>query len=1124
MEKNREEAVRLTREKVTIHEMINFDKKPENPVKVSIVVPVCNVEQYLRECIDSCVNQTLRDIEIICVNDGSTDSCPDILREYAEMDERVKVVNKDNAGYGHTMNLGMDLAQGEYIGIVESDDFVVPEMYEELYNAAKENNVDLIKADFKRFKVINDYYDCEYFNISKDPALYNKVLDLTVNIAAYKLVMNTWSGIYRRKYLQANNIRHNETPGASYQDNGFWFQTFAFAKRGYFVDKPYYMNRRDNPNSSVYSKAKVFCMCDEYKFIREIIDRNYEDQKNLLGVFHLRKFHNYKFNYTRVAPEYKLPFLKVFHDEFREAYDKGELDKSLFTDKEWRDLSEIISDDYIEFNSRFYWEKLMWNRDKVDELEEKIYELTRPAKPDISVIVPVYNVGAYLEKCLNSLVNQTYRNIEIICVDDGSTDSSTLILNGFAERDSRIKVITSENFGVSHARNLGIKAAVGNYIMFVDADDYIDSNTCSILINDLRKSNADIVVFGGSTTTGIQWIDARLTPVKEEYIDNTKGAIFSCGCMKPFIWNKIYRRSLIADNQLYFDESMDLGEDQYWLFKAIPRAEKIKVIKNKFYHYLTGRNDSAMARNSADPAAKAEKHFKLIDGIYEHWSEMGYIGGNERGFAEWLIMFMYNTLLDVSFNEKGIHCREFIEKFNSLIEPYENDGIDEETLKCLKYLKESAGFHSDKPDISVIIPVYNVEEYLAECINSISNQTFLNIEIIAVDDGSTDGSYELLEKLAEHDDRIIIKRQENLYAGIARNNGMRSARGDYLMFLDADDFFGRSMLETLYKTITETDSDICICDGRHYHTDTGKFENVHSLLNSELIPENVPFSGADVSDRLYNITSSIVWNKLFKKEFIEKNALRFSGTRTANDVAFVNQALAFAEKITYTTEKLVNYRVGLKNNLQTVKKDSPLDFYEQFLKVKEGLAEHGMYDMLRRTFSSTVFSNCIYHLNTIDSAEAFITIYNKVVGDGMSDFDFESAKYDSNYFTLDFLNEEFRTLTNEDGLEHIFCGFRKSSIYEKKLIDATRRLEWNRGELRKAQDNIKALKNAKPINNSDLEKCKKDLSKSRADCERALKDAEFYRSELDATRNSISFKLAMFITWLPRKIRAAFKK
>ena len=119
--------------------------------KVSVVIPVCNVETYLRECLDSALAQTLRDIEIICVDDGSTDSSPAILDEYAAKDSRVKVIHKPNGGYGHTMNVGMDAATGEYFAILESDDIIKPNMYEVLYGLAKANDVDVIKSDHEVF-------------------------------------------------------------------------------------------------------------------------------------------------------------------------------------------------------------------------------------------------------------------------------------------------------------------------------------------------------------------------------------------------------------------------------------------------------------------------------------------------------------------------------------------------------------------------------------------------------------------------------------------------------------------------------------------------------------------------------------------------------------------------------------------------------------------------------------------------------------------------------------------------------------------------------------------------------------------------------------------------------------
>ena len=234
-----EEVVKETYNKVTIHELINFDKKPENPVKVSIVIPVCNVEPFLRECLDSAINQTLRDIEIICVNDGSTDGCLAILKEYAEQDERVKVIDKDNAGYGHTMNIGMDMARGKYIGIIESDDYVKLEMYEELYEIAERENVDFIKGDFYRFYGSGEKLQCEYNKIAKEDKNYNVVIKPSEVQECFKFIMNTWSGIYSTEFIRKNVIRHNETPGASFQDNGFWFLAKIAAERTWYTDKAY---------------------------------------------------------------------------------------------------------------------------------------------------------------------------------------------------------------------------------------------------------------------------------------------------------------------------------------------------------------------------------------------------------------------------------------------------------------------------------------------------------------------------------------------------------------------------------------------------------------------------------------------------------------------------------------------------------------------------------------------------------------------------------------------------------------------------------------------------------------------------------------------------------------------
>ena len=165
--------------------------------KVSIIIPTYNVEMYLVECMESVVRQTLKDIEIICINDGSTDGSLEILKSYAEKDDRIIIVDKENGGYGIAMNIGLEKATGEYIGIVEPDDYVPVNMYEDLYEIAKENNLDFVKADFYRFKRNDDNGNMElvYNHLSDDAGNYNKVFNPSQTPSAVNYIMNTWSGL-----------------------------------------------------------------------------------------------------------------------------------------------------------------------------------------------------------------------------------------------------------------------------------------------------------------------------------------------------------------------------------------------------------------------------------------------------------------------------------------------------------------------------------------------------------------------------------------------------------------------------------------------------------------------------------------------------------------------------------------------------------------------------------------------------------------------------------------------------------------------------------------------------------------------------------------------------------------
>ncbi len=311
--------------------------------KVSIILPIYNVQEYLEECLESVIHQTLQDIEIICVNDGSTDKSLEIIESYARKDVRIVVISGPNGGYGKAMNKGLNRAKGEYIGIVEPDDYVDLKMFEELYTVAKENDLDFVKSDFYRFTRNEDgQEELKYEFIDKEKKRYGELLCPAQDPSCIRFTLNTWTGIYKRTFLNKNGIRHNETPGASFQDNGFFFQTFVFAQRAMIVNQAYYKNRRDNPKSSVKSKEKVYCMNVEYDYIRDILMRDQALWERFKYIYWWKKYFNYWFTYNRIDTSYKKEYMERMRQEYKRAEQRGELDPALFTKQEWEAIQNLI--------------------------------------------------------------------------------------------------------------------------------------------------------------------------------------------------------------------------------------------------------------------------------------------------------------------------------------------------------------------------------------------------------------------------------------------------------------------------------------------------------------------------------------------------------------------------------------------------------------------------------------------------------------------------------------------------------------------------------------------------------------------------------------------------------------
>lgn len=289
-------------------------------VKVSVLVPIYNVEDFLPECLDSLVNQTLKEIEIICINDGSKDSSLEIIKRYAKEDKRIVIIDKKNSGYGDSMNQGLKKATGEYVGIVESDDFIDIDAFEKLYEVAKKQNAEVVKANFyeyygemKKDKATSELFLAEDTDMIIDPRMKKDIFYQPPCI---------WAAIYKNDFLKKNKIDFLPTPGAAYQDTGFNFKVWATARRVYFVRRAFLHYRQDNTNSSVKDAGKIYCVKEEHDSIEKFLTEN--DLLSELGpVAFTCRFGGYVWNLHRLKFKPAMEFAEVVKQDYRRAKKMG---------------------------------------------------------------------------------------------------------------------------------------------------------------------------------------------------------------------------------------------------------------------------------------------------------------------------------------------------------------------------------------------------------------------------------------------------------------------------------------------------------------------------------------------------------------------------------------------------------------------------------------------------------------------------------------------------------------------------------------------------------------------------------------------------------------------------------
>ena len=309
--------------------------------RISIIIPIYNAEKYLCEAMDSVIAQTYKNLEIICINDGSTDNSLSIIKDYASKDKRIKIIDKPNSGYGVTVNTGIKQATGEYIAIFEPDDILSPNIYETLLKEITDNNLEVVKCNF--------YYYWAKKNKSKRSGLVSrcaqkKPFKALSHLKVFTCHASVWAALYKKDFLINNDIRFLETQGASFQDISFNFKILALANQIKLIDKPLLYYRQDNSISSINNPTKIYCVCDEYNELTHFLNKH-NDIKTYLNTQKLvNQYRAYKWNLTRLDNKYKPEFLQKFSDTFKVCMVQKEITKDFYKSIKKSEINLLISD------------------------------------------------------------------------------------------------------------------------------------------------------------------------------------------------------------------------------------------------------------------------------------------------------------------------------------------------------------------------------------------------------------------------------------------------------------------------------------------------------------------------------------------------------------------------------------------------------------------------------------------------------------------------------------------------------------------------------------------------------------------------------------------------------------
>ncbi len=522
------------------------------------------------------------------------------------------------------------------------------------------------------------------------------------------------------------------------------------------------------------------------------------------------------------------------------------------------------------------------------------------SNPKISIIIPIYNAEETAQDSIYSAIGQTLRDIEIICIDNNSTDNSVELVKKIQKTDSRVKLFFEKKQGAGPARNKGLQEATGEYIFFLDPDDLVYSKSTLEKLYDLAQINKMKIV-GGSVlifdkNTQQEQVGEEKYYFKKNEIKQYEEYQFDWG-----YWRFIYDRQFLQDNNIKFPPYLR-GQDTVFFVKAMIKAKRFYSIKDRVYQY----NYSYSSK-------------KYSPKIYEDY---------EKSNLEVIKIARKNGL---------------------------------------KELEKSAQNHRI-PLVSIIVPVFNTNEKdLTRCFESIRAQTYENIEVIVIDDGSSQDTAEFIDRFAQHTMQWCVIHQKNMGLSAARNRGYEIAKGEYIQFLDSDDYFDDGLISSAVSLAKKTDAEIVVENYTIYNTD---HNSQVKAINPNVFPKNNTFKLLDFDVNKIGTVPYNVWSKLFKKDFLDSNhIIHDEKLFRAEDVLFSYTALIMAKKISLLPESYIKYVEDTPNSNSTTNDKYPTASVDAWRKLYDLLNKLGLYEVYKKDFEHAMVGSIYWHLERLYTVE-----------------------------------------------------------------------------------------------------------------------------------------------------------